>query len=154
MAKIVLIACVAKKQKVKAKAKDLYVSPLFKHSLELAYKLKPDKIFILSAKHHLLSLNKVIEPYEVTLSTISKKAIARNPHIKILDKHEKKEWGTKVLKMLAKETDLEKDEFIVLAGMAYLEPIQKEIKKINNPLKGYNQMYRLRRLKELISKTK
>ena len=70
--KIILIACVSKKRGKKAKAKDLYISQLFKSSLTFAYKQNPDKIFILSALHHLLDIDQEIEPYNVTLSNVPK----------------------------------------------------------------------------------
>ena len=59
--KIILIACVSKKGDKKTKAKDLYISQLFKSSLTFANKQNPDKIFILSALHHLLDIDKEIE---------------------------------------------------------------------------------------------
>lgn len=62
MRKTVLISCVSKKQKYRAKAQDLYISPLFKLNLEYAQELKPDAIFILSAKHGLLHLDTEIDP--------------------------------------------------------------------------------------------
>ena len=49
--KIVLISCVSKKRSYKSKTKDFYISPLFEKSLAYAHKLKPDAIFILSAKY-------------------------------------------------------------------------------------------------------
>ena len=70
MALIVLISCVSKKQNHSTPAQNLYISPLFKMSLKYAEKLKPDKIFILSAKYHLLPLDKEIEPYDVTLTNL------------------------------------------------------------------------------------
>ena len=73
MRQIVLISCGSKKSEKKAKAKDLYIGSLFKNSLAYAEALKPDKIFILSALHHLLNLDKEIEPYDVTLSNVPKK---------------------------------------------------------------------------------
>ena len=63
MKEIVLIACVSKKGKTRAKAKDLYKGALFTRSLAYAKSLKPDKIFIISALHGLLSLEKEIELY-------------------------------------------------------------------------------------------
>jgi hypothetical protein len=63
MNKVVLISCASKKLPHKAKAKDLYISPLFKKNLAFAHFLRADKIFILSAKYGLLSLEQVIELY-------------------------------------------------------------------------------------------
>ena len=62
--KIALISCVSKKQELsdgeKVKAKDLYISPLFKMAYDYAKKLDVDRVFILSAKHGLLSPDKEI----------------------------------------------------------------------------------------------
>jgi len=71
MKKIILIACVSKKGDKKAKAKDIYISSLFTNSLAYAYSLNPDKIFILSALHHLLDLEKEIEPFYPILRIIT-----------------------------------------------------------------------------------
>src|SRR5665647_769093 len=103
MKTVVLIACVSKKLDKKAKAKNLYISSLFKNSLAYAYSLNPDKIFILSALHHLLDLERVIEPYNVTLSNVPKKK--RKVGLKVLNSQEKKEWGEKVIEMLSINSD-------------------------------------------------
>jgi hypothetical protein len=137
MKRIVLISCAKKKQDKKSKAKDLYVSDLFKKSLAYAQKLSPDKIFILSALHHLLDLNKEIEPYNVTLSYVSPQK--REPGLKILTSKEKIEWGKKVVEQLKKEADIEKDTFIFLAAQAYIKPIVKSIKNYKDILNGLNQ---------------
>jgi cytoplasmic iron level regulating protein YaaA (DUF328/UPF0246 family) len=144
--KIVLIACVSQKGNQKNKAKDLYISQLFKSSLAYAQKLNPDKIFILSALHHLIDLNKEIEPYDVTLSNVPKHK--RKPGLKILTSNERKEWGTKVTEQLKKETDLNNDEFIFLAGQKYITPISNEIAHFTNPLQGLGQGKRLQFLKK------
>jgi hypothetical protein len=71
MKKIVLIACASKKAPGKAKAEALYISPLFVSNLRYAKRLKPDSIFILSAKYGLVELEREIEPYDVTLNDMS-----------------------------------------------------------------------------------
>lgn len=134
MKQIVLIACVSKKGDKKTKAKDLYKSSLFKSSLAYAYKLQPDKIYILSALHHLLDLDKEIEPYNVTLSNVPKDK--RKQGLLILSPTEKKEWGKKVIEQLSKQTDLKNDNFIVLAGQEYIKPIIDSIPHFTNPLNG------------------
>jgi hypothetical protein len=136
MANVVLISCVKKKLGHAAQAKDLYASPLFKLSLEYARTLNPDKIFILSAKYRLLSLEKVVEPYNQTL--------------KLMKSAERKEWAAEVLKELNKETDLKNDRFVLLAGKPYLERIEHEIAHREEPLKGLPIGKRVSRLKELI----
>lgn len=55
---IVLVSCVSKKADTPQKAKDLYISDLFKKSLAYACSLEPDGIFILSALHHHFGMSK------------------------------------------------------------------------------------------------
>ena len=151
MKRIVLISCVSRKGKNKAKAKDLYKGSLFAHSLEYGQSLKPDQIFILSAFHHLLELDKEIEPYNVTLSSITLDKKRKNPNLKVLTKDEASLWGKTVLKQLSEKTDLEKDEFIILAGQNYVFPIASGWINIKEPLKGISQFKRPGKLKELIT---
>ena len=144
--KIILIACVSQKGDKKAKAKDLYISQLFKSSLAFAKKQNPDKIFILSALHHLLDIDQEIEPYNVTLSNVPK--AKRKPGLKILTSQEKMNWGKKVVEQLSKQTDLQNDEFIILAGQEYIKPIIKSIPHFKNPLSGLGQGKRVKFLIE------
>ena len=123
MKRIVLISCVSNKGTKKTKAKDLYKGPLFESSLAFAISLKPDNIYILSALHHLIDLDKEIEPYNVTLSkTANTKA---KPRLRVLTSKEKNAWGKKVTDQLKLKADLLTDEFTILAGKAYIEPIEK-----------------------------
>ncbi len=133
MALIVLISCVSKKQNHSTPAQNLYISPLFKMSLKYAEKLKPDKIFILSAKYYLLPLDKEIEPYDVTLNKMSIK--------------EKKAWAEEVIKELENNTDLNNDHFVILAGENYVKFIRDKIKNREEPLKGLSIGRRLSFLK-------
>lgn len=64
---IALIACGKSKRDTTSHAVDLYTGALFKKSLAYAKDMGFDKIFILSAKHGLLELDDVVEPYEYTL---------------------------------------------------------------------------------------
>jgi hypothetical protein len=149
MKRIVLIACVSKKGDKRAKAKDLYKSPLFTNSLAYAYSLKPDKIFILSALHHLLDLEKEIEPYNVTLSNVPKKK--RKAGLKVLNSQEKKEWGEKVIEMLSKQADLNHDRFIILAGNEYIKPIRGKLVNYDIPLEGVSLFKRVPFLKSKLN---
>jgi hypothetical protein len=125
---------VSKKKSTKSKAKDLYLNQLFKTSLAYSYSLKPNKIFILSALHHLLDLETEIVPYNVTLSNIPKSK--RKKGLKVLSPAEKIEWGKKVVETLSERTDLQNDKFIILAGQEYIKPIKPFIKNIDDRLKG------------------
>lgn len=139
MRKIVLISCVSVKLNNKAKAQDLYVSPLFKYGLAYAKSLNPDKIFILSAKYGLLELNEIIEPYNTTLNNMSSKEI--------------KEWSDKVLSKLKNKIDLNKDQIIFLAGDNYRKYLIPHIKKYTIPLKGLGIGKQLKFLKEKSGKS-
>jgi hypothetical protein len=120
--KVVLIACASKKLNLEEKAKNLYISALFKKSLSYAESLNPDKIFILSAKHGLLDLNKEISPYNETLNN--------------LKKYEIKKWADFVLVQLKKTTNLEKDEYVFLAGNNYRKFLIPHIQNYSVPLQG------------------
>ncbi len=133
MKKIVLISCAASKSDKKSKAKDLYKGALFTKSLAYGQQLNPDKIYILSALHHLIELEKEIDPYDVTLKYISPKERLKKPHLKVLTKKEIKEWGEKVIADLKKVADIENDVFIVLAGEDYIKPIQSKLNNIEKP---------------------
>ncbi|MBO5718548.1 MAG: hypothetical protein J6R71_02865 [Bacteroidales bacterium] len=110
--KVALISCVSKKLEIGnttlVKAKDLYISPLFIKAWTYAVNtIKADKIFILSAKHHLLHPDTLIGYYNETLT---KGKTAR----------EIKEWSNIVAKQLEAEgINLYNDEIYILAGSKY-----------------------------------
>ena len=135
MATVVLISCVKRKLDHAAPAKDLYTSPLFRLSWKYAQTRNPDKIFILSAKYHLLNSEKVVEPYDQTLNR--------------MNSQDRKEWSAKVLKELRANTDTKNDRFVLLAGRSYLRYIEDEIVHKEEPLKGLSFGRRISRLKEL-----
>jgi cytoplasmic iron level regulating protein YaaA (DUF328/UPF0246 family) len=136
MIKIVLISCVSKKLSHKSKAQDLYVSPLFQKNLQYAKSLNPDKIFILSAKYGLLDLNKEIGPYDKTLNKMSSNEI--------------KEWANSVLNQLQKVSDLDKDEFVFLAGNNYRKFLLLHVKNYKIPMLGLGIGKQLKWLTEKI----
>ena len=122
MKKIILISCVSKKRTEKSAAKDMYISPLFEKNLAFARSQNPDAIFILSAKYGLLALDKVIEPYDQTLNTMPVAQI--------------KAWATTVLQQLARQTDLQQDQFVFLAGEKYRKYLLSHIQHFQVPLIG------------------
>ena len=133
--KIVLISCVSKKLRHPAKAKDIYISTLFKLNLRYATTIKADKIFILSAKYGLLELDKVIKPYNVTLNNMRAIDI--------------KKWADSIIVQIDNRCDLENDTFILLAGIKYRKYLLPYIKHYEIPLKGLRIGEQLKRLKEL-----
>jgi hypothetical protein len=138
--KLVLLSCTKSKLDKKSKAQDLYSpSPMFQKTLSYGQSLKPDKIFILSAKYHLVDLNELLEPYDLTL--------------KDMKKDEKDEWGNKVLKNLkSKGINVKKDKFIFLTGSEYMKPLEKYIpeENIEKPMEGKRMGERLQWLNKQI----
>ena len=134
--KAVLISCVSKKLDTKAKAKELYCSPLFRYNLKFAQKLNPDKTFILSAKYGLVPLEKEIEPYNLTLNTMKDKEI--------------KKWAQLVLADLKKEANLERDEIVFLAGSKYRKYLIPEINNYKVPMEGLGIGRQLKFLKDSV----
>jgi len=134
MKKIFLISCVSKKLDCPAKARDLYISPLFKFNLQFAKKSKADKIFILSAKHGLISLEKTIEPYNLTLNNMKDFEI--------------REWAKIVLVKLTKYADLENDEFTFLVGIKYRKYLVPHFLHYKVPMQGLGIGKQLKYLKD------
>ncbi|MCE2885860.1 MAG: DUF6884 domain-containing protein [Pseudanabaena sp.] len=134
---IVLISCASRKLSQKAKVKDLYVSTLFKLNLKYAQQLEPDNIFILSAKHGLLSLEQEIEPYEQTLNNMYT--------------NEVKQWADQVLEQISEICSIEETTFIFLAGKKYRKYLLPHLKNIQTPLEGLGIGKQIQKLKELVS---
>jgi cytoplasmic iron level regulating protein YaaA (DUF328/UPF0246 family) len=122
MKRIVLIACASKKKPYKTQAADLYDSELFRRSLAYARRLRPDAIYILSAKYGLLDPQEVIEPYNVTLNTMPAGEI--------------RAWAGRVLAQLRSKADLRHDHFIILAGDKYRRYVLPHLASYELPLEG------------------
>ena len=142
MAKVVLLSCTKSKTKHAAPAQELYsASPMFQKTLEYGKSLKPDKMFILSAKHHLVPLTKTLEPYDKTL--------------KEMPKDEKDKWGEETIKqMRSSGINPEKDQFVFLTGSEYMKPFDQYIpdNNIENPMKGKRFGERLKWLNSQVQK--
>jgi hypothetical protein len=113
------------KLQTKAMAKELFISPWFKKSLKYAYSLHPDNIFILSSKYGLLELDDEIDTYDVSLKEKSS--------------GEKKKWADNVLMDLKRKSDIDKDNFKILAGETYCHYLVKNIKIYEIPMRGLNR---------------
>lgn len=137
MAKIILISCASKKLPYKAKAKDLYISTLFKYNLEYARSMNPDKIFVLSAKYGLVGMEREIEPYDKTLNNKPSKEIRK--------------WADCVIDQMKKEADLKEDEFIFLTGEKYRKYLLPYIQNYQIPLEGLKIGEQLQYLKMRVS---
>ncbi len=132
MKKVVLISCAKTKLQHQAKAKDLYISSLFKKNLAYARTFKPDAIYILSAKHGLLDLETVIDPYDQTLNTMSAA--------------ENRSWAARVLQQLSDVADLKQDHFIILAGMNYRKNLLPHLDSYEIPMEGLNMFEQMQAL--------
>lgn len=85
----IFLSCTKEKANKPCKAKDMYMpSSLFAKSYEYAKSMNPDKMYILSAKHHLLPLSREIAPYNQTLNDAGVE--------------ERKEWAGEVYKQMKK----------------------------------------------------
>ena len=120
--KIILISCASKKLPIRSKAKDLYISTLFDLNLKFAYSMKPDAVYILSAKHGLLHLETEIDPYNLPLNDMTQREV--------------KEWALKVLSQLEAIADLLNDHFIFLAGDKYRKYLFPFLRSYEVPLEG------------------
>ena len=98
-----LIACCKTKRAVSAPAAELYASPLFVRSAELARRLGIP-MSILSAKHGLIPAELEIEPYDQTLKTCSAA--------------ERREWAERVASS-ARSDLAPREHLILLAGSTY-----------------------------------
>lgn len=119
---IVLIACAAQKRDHAIAARNLYTSNLFQKNLTFANALSPDAIYILSAKHGLLSLDERVEPYNETLNSKSAS--------------ERRAWAKRILEQLERVTDFQKDRFTFLAGEKYRESLLPLLPNSSVPMKG------------------
>jgi hypothetical protein len=122
MKKIVLISCASQKRSNRSKAKELYISPLFRKNLAYARRLNPDGIYILSAKYGLLDLETEIDPYNQTLNNMSTGEI--------------RTWADRVLQQLRQVANLQDDHFIFLAGMKYRKYLCPHLTSYEIPLEG------------------
>ncbi len=133
--RIVLISCVSQKLPHRAKAKDLYISTLFKLNLRFAEKLNPDGVYILSAKYGLLNLEQEIDPYEQTLNNMRANEVKR--------------WANQVIEQIKKICVIEETEFVFLAGEKYRKYLLPHLNNVQIPLKGLRIGEQLQMLKTL-----
>ena len=140
MVKIVLLSCTKSKLDKPSPAQELYsASPMFKKTLEYGKSLKPDKMFILSAKHHLVPMTKVLAPYDKTL--------------KDMPSDEKKAWGEETIKQMKSHgLNPQKDHFVFLTGSEYMKPLKDYITNIETPMEGKRMGERLQWLNSQIKK--
>jgi len=69
--RIAFIGCSKNKQNHPCKASDLYRGDLFRKSLQYCIQEQFEEIYILSAKYGLLHIDRIVEPYDLTLNSFS-----------------------------------------------------------------------------------
>jgi hypothetical protein len=116
----VLVSCVGKKKSTAVTAKDLYQSEWFKKAKAYAETVG-DRWFILSAKHGLLSPERIVGPYECTLNEMP---IA-----------ERREWGERTTGEIEKE--ISGGRIVILAGEKYAEFLDLSKYYTERPMKGF-----------------
>lgn len=117
---IVFLSCVKTKADRQCKAEDMYISDLFKKSLEYAKSLKPKAIYILSAKYGVLELNDIITPYEVTLNSMNEK--------------QRKIWAYKVIQQCIEKNINLQEKAIFLCGTNYRKYVMTKFPNAEAPL--------------------
>ena len=105
--RIGLVGCVKSKRPQPAPARDLYTSPLFRGARR-SVERSCDRWCVLSAEHGLVSPDRVLAPYERTLTNASS--------------GERRAWATRVLGQVEQELgrDLSAHQFELHAGRAYV----------------------------------
>ena len=119
--KIVLLMCGGNKVNYTTKAELLYTSLRFIKSLQYAKTLtQPENIFILSAEHHLVSLNKRLAPYDKSLYDMEDSFVRL--------------WAKKVLTALKKLTNFNTNTFMFLTDEIYSKYVISRLKRVELPL--------------------
>ena len=134
---IALVSCVKSKSERPMKAKDLYLSPLFRKSREYV-KRQGWRWYILSSLYGLVDPEAVIEPYDHTLNNVGRS--------------DRKKWSSNVMEALV-DVLPERARIVLLAGERYSEFIVPDLLKrgyrVDQPLKGLQLGRRLQFLGDL-----
>lgn len=114
---VALLGCSKTKRDTQGYANEVYTGALFKLSLEYAITtLGADQIFILSAKHFVLSLFDLIEPYDLSMANLSN--------------NDRRDWGiaagAELVCRLEKTWNIKAPSafrWVILAGSQYTKPL-------------------------------
>ena len=136
MDRVVLIGCGKSKLTQAAPACELYTGALFRLSWSYAEQMQPASIFILSAKHGLVSPDQVLEPYDLTLT--GQRATVR------------KLWATMVIDQLDQQLSRSSAQFVILAGRSYRDYLVPHLEYWEAPMAGLGIGQQLQFLKKAI----
>jgi hypothetical protein len=130
-----LVGCGKSKQAHAAPARDLYTGALFRKSLAYA-EARCSVVYVLSAKHGLLALDQVVEPYEFSLAE--------------LDAAGRERWAGGIWDVIIARGHVDMSALLVLAGDLYFGPLfdaavaQGLLVELLDPLRGKQIGERLR----------
>ncbi|MBM7117611.1 DUF6884 domain-containing protein [Archangium primigenium] len=139
--RIALVGCGKAKASQATKARQLYTGPLFRASLAAAEAEFGGDVWILSAKHGLVDLDEVLEPYEATLDGASPKCSSN--------------WGLDVIRNLRDDEHNTPAHLTVYAGQAYAQALRHHLPEgwvLDEPLAGLGQGERLGWLKQRLAR--
>lgn len=108
MITIGLVGCCKPKLAYAAAARELYLSQLFRLSLEVATRCC-DVVYVVSAEHALVELDAVIAPYDKTMSAMAKEW--------------RPVWGNRVWDSITVRHPKSPRHVVIYAGKEYAEPI-------------------------------
>lgn len=135
--KIALISCTYKKKPYACKVFELYsASELFRSWYDYAKYIGVDKIYIISTLYGLVEENDEIKPYEKDINSMSKE--------------EKVVWVNGIVTKLREVCNLDKDEFIIMAGKNYYQDIIKCIPHYTIPFAGKNREMQIAEIKSIL----
>jgi hypothetical protein len=106
--RIALLGCGKVKAQRTCPAGEMYRSALFRSALRYAL-TTCERAYVLSAKHGLLELHQVIEPYELSLASLTRE--------------EREAWGRRVGEQLDAAVPELDAELVMLAGETYAAAI-------------------------------
>lgn len=135
--RIGLVACAAAKTPHPAAARDLYVSPLFRKAAAWA-EANTDRWYVLSAAHHLVRPDTVLEPYDARLGTRT------GPPVQ--------EWAARTAEQIrAALTEVPEPHLVVLAGKQYRTMLPLVDAPYEVPMRGLGIGQQLRWLTERLA---
>jgi hypothetical protein len=130
---VVLLGCGKTKVSRRAKARELYLGPLFRRSLQYA-DLASDEAYVLSALHGLVSLDDELDPYDFVMKD------------RPVDDRER--WARRVVSDLEARLPKLPLRVVCLAGAAYADPLFRPLAErgvvLERPLAHFGVGERLR----------
>lgn len=129
--RVALITCGKDKLGCAAPARELYTGTQFRLSLQVATCLFGE-VLVLSAKHGLVALDDVLEPYEFSMRDVP-------PEARVT-------WGKQVVASLEARYPGEHLELHAYASAPYVEPLRAALPpgwELVDPMRGLEQGYRL-----------